>query len=86
MQVRAHRRSKRGGGGVCGDAGGACRGNRVYEERFGYIFIVCATGRSAGEMLGLLRARLGNEPGKEILIAMGEQEKITKLRLEKLLS
>ena len=61
-------------------------GNRVYEERFGYIFIVCATGRSAEEMLGLLRARLGNEPEKEIHIAMGEQEKITRLRLEKLLS
>jgi 2-oxo-4-hydroxy-4-carboxy-5-ureidoimidazoline decarboxylase len=60
--------------------------NKIYEERFGYIFIVCATGRSAEEMLGLLRARLGNEPEKEILIAMGEQEKITRLRLEKLLS
>jgi len=61
-------------------------GNRVYEARFGYIFIVCATGKSAEEMLGLLRARLGNEPEKEILVAMGEQEKITKLRLGKLLS
>jgi len=61
-------------------------GNRVYEERFGYIFIVCATGRSAEEMLRLLRERLGNSPGKEILIAMGEQEKIMRLRLEKLLS
>lgn len=61
-------------------------GNRIYEARFGYIFIVCATGRSAEEMLGLLRARLGNAPEKEILIAMGEQEKITRLRLEKLLS
>jgi 2-oxo-4-hydroxy-4-carboxy-5-ureidoimidazoline decarboxylase len=61
-------------------------GNRLYEEKFGYIFIVCATGRSAEEMLGLLRDRLGNDPAKEILIAMGEQEKITRLRLEKLLS
>lgn len=61
-------------------------GNRKYEERFGYIFIVCATGRSAAEMLGLLRERLGNEPEEEILIAMGEQEKITRIRLEKLLS
>ncbi len=61
-------------------------GNRIYEERFGYIFIVCATGKPAVEMLGLLRGRLGNEPEKEILIAMGEQEKITRIRLEKLLS
>jgi len=61
-------------------------GNRVYEERFGYIFIVCATGKSAEEMLSLLRERLHNDRGKEILVAMGEQEKITRLRLEKLLS
>ena len=61
-------------------------GNRVYEARFGYIFIVCATGKSAEEMLSLLRARLGNDPEKEILVAMVEQEKITRLRLEKLLS
>ena len=61
-------------------------GNRVYEEKFGYIFIVCATGKSAGEMLGLLRARLGNDPERELIIAMGEQEKITELRLKKLLS
>lgn len=65
---------------------GLAEGNRRYEEKFGYIFIVCATGKSAMEMLGLLRERLGNEPEKEVLIAMGEQEKITRLRLEKLLS
>lgn len=61
-------------------------GNTVYFERFGYIFIVCASGKSAEEMLGLLRERLGNGPEEELLIAMGEQEKITKIRLEKLLS
>jgi len=61
-------------------------GNRVYERRFGYIFIVCATGKSAVEMLRLLRERLGNEPGDELLIAMQEQEKIMRIRLEKLLS
>ncbi len=61
-------------------------GNRAYEKKFGYIFIVCATGKSAEEMLDLLRARLGNKSEKELLIAMGEQEKITRLRLEKLLS
>ena len=61
-------------------------GNRKYEEKFGYIYIICATGKSAVEMLGLLRERLGNAPEEEILVAMGEQEKITRIRLEKLLS
>lgn len=59
-------------------------GNKLYEEKFGYIFIVCATGRSAEEMLGMLTARLHNSPAEEIRIAMEEQNKITKLRLEKL--
>ncbi len=59
-------------------------GNRQYEERFGYIFIVCATGKSAMEMLTLLQARLGNQPDDEIKIAAAEQAKITRLRLEKL--
>ena len=60
-------------------------GNRLYEEKFGYIFIVCATGKSAEEMLMLLRSRLENKPEEEILIAADEQNKITKLRIEKLL-
>ncbi|HEX9510953.1 MAG TPA: 2-oxo-4-hydroxy-4-carboxy-5-ureidoimidazoline decarboxylase [Puia sp.] len=61
-------------------------GNEAYEKRFGYIFIVCATGKSALEMLGLLKARLGNVPETEIRVAMGEQNKITRIRLEKLLA
>jgi 2-oxo-4-hydroxy-4-carboxy-5-ureidoimidazoline decarboxylase len=56
-------------------------GNRRYEERFGYIFIVCASGLSAGEMLAMLNARLENDPRHEIRIAAGEQAKITALRL-----
>jgi len=60
-------------------------GNREYEQKFGYIFIVCATGKSAAEMLALLEARLHNAPGKELRIAMREQMKITRIRLEKLL-
>jgi 2-oxo-4-hydroxy-4-carboxy-5-ureidoimidazoline decarboxylase len=59
-------------------------GNRLYEEKFGYIFIVCASGKSAEEMLGILQARLRNSPQEEIEIAADEQNKITKLRLEKL--
>lgn len=61
-------------------------GNRDYEQKFGYIFIVCATGKSADEMLGLLQARIGNDPSKEIGIAAEEQKKIARLRLEKLLA
>ena len=60
-------------------------GNRDYEARFGYIFIVFATGKSADEMLGLLRARLANDPAHELTIAAEEQMKITRIRLEKLL-
>lgn len=55
--------------------------NRRYEKRFGYIFIVCATGKSAAGMLALLEARLTNDPETEIQIAAAEQARITELRL-----
>jgi 2-oxo-4-hydroxy-4-carboxy-5-ureidoimidazoline decarboxylase len=61
-------------------------GNEAYERKFGYIFIVCATGKSADEMLVLLQARLPHDPGQEIHVAMREQAKITRLRLQKLLA
>jgi OHCU decarboxylase len=60
--------------------------NQLYFDKFGYIFIVCATGKSAEEMLGLLEKRLGNTAADELRIAAAEQNKITQLRLEKLLS
>ncbi len=60
--------------------------NREYEARFDHIFIVCATGKTAAEMLSLLRHRLDNDPAIELYIASEEQRKITNLRLEKLLS
>ncbi|MGB7921816.1 MAG: 2-oxo-4-hydroxy-4-carboxy-5-ureidoimidazoline decarboxylase [Pyrinomonadaceae bacterium] len=60
--------------------------NSAYEAKFGYIFIVCATGKTAAEMLALLRARLPNEPDVELHNAADEQSKITRLRLEKLLT
>jgi 2-oxo-4-hydroxy-4-carboxy-5-ureidoimidazoline decarboxylase len=63
---------------------GLAEGNRAYEAKFGYIFIVCATGKSAAEMLALLRQRLPNEPDQELAIAAAEQEKITILRLQKM--
>ena len=51
--------------------------NERYVRRFGYIFIVCATGKSAAEMLGLLEERLGNDPARELAIAAGEPARIT---------
>lgn len=59
--------------------------NRQYEGRFGFIFIVCATGKSSEEMLEILKTRFQNEPATETRIAAEEQSKITRLRLEKLL-
>jgi 2-oxo-4-hydroxy-4-carboxy-5-ureidoimidazoline decarboxylase len=59
--------------------------NGEYEQRFGYIYIVFATGKSAEEMLALARERLRNDPDVEIRAAAEEQRKITRLRLEKLL-
>lgn len=60
--------------------------NREYEERFSFIFIVCATGKTADEMLGLLRGRLNNERETELRVAAGEQWRITELRLRKFLN
>jgi 2-oxo-4-hydroxy-4-carboxy-5-ureidoimidazoline decarboxylase len=56
-------------------------GNARYQARFGYIFIVFASGRSADEMLGLLEERLANDPDDELWIAAGEQRRITSKRL-----
>lgn len=60
--------------------------NKEYEQKFGWIFIVCATGKSAGEMLRLLGERINNDPSTELRIAAAEQLTITNLRLEKLIS
>jgi OHCU decarboxylase len=60
--------------------------NHLYQEKFGYIFIVCATGKSAEEMLEICRARLANSAEQELPVAAEEQRKITELRLKKLLS
>jgi len=58
---------------------------REYEARFGYIFIVCATGKSAEEMLAILESRLRNDLDHEMMIAAEEQRKISHLRIAKLL-
>jgi OHCU decarboxylase len=59
--------------------------NRLYEEKFGFIFIVCATGKVAEEMLAICRARLSNSMETELKLAAIEQYKITEIRLGKLL-
>ena len=58
--------------------------NEAYERRFGYIFLVCATGKNARDMLEQLRTRLENDPTDELLIAAAEQAKITEIRLDRL--
>jgi 2-oxo-4-hydroxy-4-carboxy-5-ureidoimidazoline decarboxylase len=81
----SHHLSAREQGGVDGEhedvLGELASRNQEYEARFGYIFIVCATGKSADEMLALLRERLTNNAADEIRLAAGEQAKITALRL-----
>ena len=59
--------------------------NTKYEERYGFIFLVCATGKSASEMLDILKNRMNNTVEEEFHIAAGEQSKITSLRLIKML-
>ena len=61
------------------------KSNQLYEDKFGFIFIVCATGKSADEMLALIKMRLNKNAETEMQNAAKEQNKITQLRLEKLL-
>lgn len=58
--------------------------NDSYQQRFGYIFIVCASGQTAAEMLATLKLRLRNDDDSELRTASQEQRKITHLRLNKL--
>ena len=60
------------------------QGNRAYERRFGRIYLVCASGKSADELLAMLRSRLTNDAATELRVAAGEQAKITRLRLQKM--
>lgn len=59
--------------------------NAEYENRFGHVFLICATGRSAAEILQQARERLQNDPDRELRVAAEEQRRITHLRLRKLL-
>ena len=60
--------------------------NRTYEQKFGFIFIICATGKTSEEMLSALRKRLDNDRATELSVAAAEQSRITELRLKKLVS
>ncbi|MET0135360.1 MAG: 2-oxo-4-hydroxy-4-carboxy-5-ureidoimidazoline decarboxylase [Kibdelosporangium sp.] len=60
--------------------------NEAYEERFGHVFLIFATGKSAGEMLAAARERLHNDEVTEHAVVRGELAKITRLRLERLLT
>jgi hypothetical protein len=95
---RGRRRKKDGGPGDVGGVAPApvesadkavlnelAEANRLYQDKFGFIFIVCATGKTAGEMLAICRARLGNSVDTELRLAAVEQSKITEIRLTKLL-
>jgi OHCU decarboxylase len=86
-EARAWSEREQSGASAAGDETRAAlaEGNRQYEERFGFIFIVCATGKTADEMLALLGTRLGNDRETELRVAAEEQRKITRLRLRKLL-
>jgi allantoicase len=61
-------------------------GNRAYEERFGHIYIVCASGKSAARMLEILESRLTNDASAELRVAAAEQRQIMRIRLEKWLA
>jgi len=60
------------------------QGNRAYEDRFGHVYLVCATGRRAEDLLATLHARLGNDPVAERAVALGELAAINRLRLDRL--
>lgn len=60
-------------------------GNQAYQEKFGHVFLVCASGLTAGQMLAQLQARLGNDPDTERRIVTDELRKITRQRMRKLL-
>jgi 2-oxo-4-hydroxy-4-carboxy-5-ureidoimidazoline decarboxylase len=64
---------------------GLAAGNREYEERFGHVYLVCADGRPAAELLAVLHGRLGNEPDEERRVLRGELARINAIRLRRML-
>jgi len=59
--------------------------NKVYAKKFGFVFLICASGKNGEEILHAIRHRMANTPEVELRVAAEEQQKITRLRLEKLL-
>jgi 2-oxo-4-hydroxy-4-carboxy-5-ureidoimidazoline decarboxylase len=60
-------------------------GNRAYEQRFGHVYLVCADGRPAADLLAVLRSRLDNDPATERAVLRAELAKINRIRLARLL-
>ncbi|QIZ34766.1 2-oxo-4-hydroxy-4-carboxy-5-ureidoimidazoline decarboxylase [Saccharopolyspora sp. ASAGF58] len=73
------------GGGDAGLARALREGNEAYEQRFGHVYLVCASGRSGAELLAILHSRLDNEPAAELRIVTDELRKIARLRLAKVI-
>jgi 2-oxo-4-hydroxy-4-carboxy-5-ureidoimidazoline decarboxylase len=83
---RSSQREQRGVSGASTEVLAAlAEGNREYERRFGHVYLVCATGRGAEELLGVLRERLGNDPDTERAVMRGELVAINRLRLDRML-
>ncbi len=61
-------------------------GNRAYEERFGHVYLVCAAGRSAEDLLATLRSRLGHDAATERVVALAELVAINRIRLSQLVA
>jgi 2-oxo-4-hydroxy-4-carboxy-5-ureidoimidazoline decarboxylase len=66
-------------------AAGLAAGNQAYQEKFGHVFLVCASGLTAEQMLGQLQDRLANDPATERRVVTDELRKITRQRMRKLL-
>jgi 2-oxo-4-hydroxy-4-carboxy-5-ureidoimidazoline decarboxylase len=80
------RREQRGVAGADADVlAGLVEGNRAYEQRFGHVYLVCASGRGAEELLAVLRGRLDNDPVTERAVVRAELAAINRLRLDQLL-
>jgi OHCU decarboxylase len=73
------------GGASASERDALAAANREYERKFGHVFLISAAGKSAGDILQALRARMANDPATELRVAAEEQRKITRLRLERLL-
>jgi OHCU decarboxylase len=84
--ARSEKEQSRIMGGADDTLAALSEGNRLYEARFGHVFLISAAGRNADEVLAALRLRLHNDPAIETKAAAEEQRKITRLRLDGMLN